>query len=108
MFKPTPNPPHRPDINGRTLHAAAERAMDHYFCTPAPAPLFVVAPAQSCETLLVNASETLAALNALSSNLAFELHGAQRGVLLAIQQLSELGQLLVDRALEQSVPRAAP
>ena len=70
--------------------------------TPNP-PLFTVNPHENTETLLVNASETLASLNAL----AFELNGAQRGVLLAIQQMTELGQLLVERALEQISPAAA-
>ena len=80
MVKPTPNP---------------------------PANLFTVNPHQNTETLLVNASETLASLNALTCGLAFELNGAQRGVLLAIQQMTELGQLLVERALEQISPAAA-
>lgn len=79
MIKPTPNPPTSSSI-------------------------FTVNPHQNTETLLVNASETLASLNALTCALAFELNGAQRGVLLAIQQMTELGQLLVERALEQISP----
>ena len=82
MIKPTPNPPTSSSI-------------------------FTVNPHQNTETLLVNASETLASLNALACGLAFELNGAQRGVLLAIQQMTELGQLLVERALEQISPAAA-
>lgn len=82
MIKPTPNPPTSSSI-------------------------FTVNPHQNTETLLVNASETLASLNALACGLAFELNGAQRGVLLAIQQMTELGQLLVERALEQLSPAAA-
>ncbi|MDP2146689.1 MAG: DUF6124 family protein [Pseudomonas sp.] len=82
MIKPTPNPPTSSSI-------------------------FTVNPHQNTETLLVNASETLASLNALACALAFELNGAQRGVLLAIQQMTELGQLLVERALEQISPAAA-
>ncbi|MBJ2238949.1 MULTISPECIES: DUF6124 family protein [Pseudomonas] len=82
MIKPTPNPPTSSSI-------------------------FTVNPHQNTETLLVNASETLASLNALTCALAFELNGAQRGVLLAIQQMTELGQLLVERALEQISPAAA-
>ena len=78
MIKPTPNPPTSSSI-------------------------FTVNPHQNTETLLVNASETLASLNAL----AFELNGAQRGVLLAIQQMTELGQMLVERALKQISPAAA-
>ena len=82
MIKPTPNPPTSSSI-------------------------FTVNPHQNTETLLVNASETLASLNALTCALAFELNGAQRGVLLAIQQKTELGQLLVERALKQISPAAA-
>ena len=82
MIKPTPNPPTSSSI-------------------------FTVNPHQNTETLLVNASETLASLNALTCALAFELNGAQRGVLLAILQMTELGQLLVERALEQISPAAA-
>lgn len=82
MIKPTPNP-------------------------PTSSNLFAVNPHQNTETLLVNASETLASLNALTCGLAFELNGAQRGVLLAIPQMIELGQLLVERALEQISPVAA-
>jgi len=108
MFKPTPNPPHKTETERRKLKAAAERAMGHYFPTSASSSLFTVSPSQSTEALLANASETFASLNALTSNLAFELEGSQRGVLLAIQQMSELGQLLVDQALEQVAPSAAP
>ncbi|XVO87124.1 DUF6124 family protein [Pseudomonas palleroniana] len=71
--------------------------------TPNP-PLFTVNPHHTPETLLVNASETLSSLNALTCNLAFDLDASQRAVMLGIQQMVELGQLLVDRALEQVSP----
>lgn len=63
-------------------------------------------PHQNTETLLVNASETLSSLNALTCNLAFDLDTSQRAIMLGIQQMAELGQLLVDRALEQVSPSA--
>ena len=66
--------------------------------------LFTVTPHQNTETLLVNASETLSSLNALTCNLAFDLDTSQRAIMLGIQQLVELGQLLVDRALEHVSP----
>ena len=66
---------------------------------PTSSSIFTVNPHQN--------TETLASLNALACGLAFELNGAQRGVLLAIQQMTELGQLLVERALEQLSPAAA-
>ena len=71
--------------------------------TPNP-PLFIVNPHQNTEALLVNASETLSSLNALTCNLAFDLDTSQRAIMLGIQQMAELGQLLVDRALEQVSP----
>ncbi|TFY95833.1 hypothetical protein DYL61_02330 [Pseudomonas nabeulensis] len=66
--------------------------------------IFTVNPHQNTETLLVNASETLSSLNALTCNLAFDLDASQRAIMLGIQQMAELGQLLVDRALEQISP----
>ncbi|AZF23841.1 MULTISPECIES: DUF6124 family protein [unclassified Pseudomonas] len=80
MVKPTPNP---------------------------PASLFTVTPHQNTEALLVNASETLSSLNALTCNLAFDLDTSQRAIMLGIQQMAELGQLLVDQALEQISPSSA-
>ena len=74
--------------------------------TPNP-PLFTVNPHENTETLLVNASETLSSLNALTCNLAFDLDASQRAIMLGIQQMAELGQLLVDRALEQVFPSSA-
>lgn len=71
--------------------------------TPNP-PLFTVNPHENTETLLVNASETLSSLNALTCNLAFDLDTSQRAIMLGIQQMAALGQLLVDRTLEQISP----
>ncbi|MGR2710710.1 hypothetical protein K0P33_30085 [Pseudomonas sp. ArH3a] len=66
--------------------------------------IFTVNPDQNTEALLVNASETLSSLNAMTCNLAFNLGTSQRAIMLGIQQMAELGQLLVDRALEQVSP----
>ncbi|WP_404943140.1 DUF6124 family protein, partial [Pseudomonas sp. FW305-3-2-15-C-LB1] len=44
-------------------------------------------------------SETLASLNAMTTDLAFELEGVHRHKLLATQQLIVLGELLVERVL---------
>ena len=74
--------------------------------TPNP-PLFTVKVHQHTETLLVNASETLSSLNALTCNLAFDLDTSQHAFMLRIQQMAELGQLLVDSALEQVSPSPA-
>ncbi|MBT0624841.1 hypothetical protein KIH32_13050 [Pseudomonas fluorescens] len=66
--------------------------------------IFTVNPDQNTEALLVNASETLSSLNAMTCNLAFNLDTSQRAIMLGIQQMAELSQLLVDRALEQVSP----
>ncbi|MDU9020847.1 DUF6124 family protein [Pseudomonas corrugata] len=78
MFKPTPNPP--------------------------TDPLFTVVNGIDTECLLANLSETLASADAMISDLAFELDGSRRHVALGIQQLIELGGLLVSRALDNVDP----
>ncbi|MDY0835639.1 DUF6124 family protein [Pseudomonas sp. SED1] len=113
MFKVTPNPPQAP--TDAKLHAAAQRAIDHYLhpsddAEPAARPcgnLFSVSPDVDTETLLANAAETLSSANEMVSNLAFELEGSKRAVALGIQQLIELSSLLADRALEQVAPTTA-
>ncbi|MDQ0672331.1 DUF6124 family protein [Pseudomonas sp. W2I6] len=79
MKKITPNPP------------CPSQSGTHIFC---------IAQNIDPETLLVQACETLASLNALTTDLAFEFDGAFRHKLLATQQLSVLGELLVKRALD--------
>src|SRR5437868_9717472 len=116
MFKVTPNPPETENVSpyesldSTKLHKAAERALDHHPASPLdtsrladarPVNIFAVVPGLHTETLLANASETLASVNAMASDLAFELEGSRRSVALAIQQMAELGQLLVDKALDQ-------
>ncbi len=46
------------------------------------------------------ASETLASLNAMTTDLSFELEGSNRQKLLAAQQLIVLSELLVERILD--------
>lgn len=62
--------------------------------------LFTISPDVDTETLLIHTSETLASLNAMATDLAFELEGSRRSVALAIQQLTVLAELMVNRALE--------
>ena len=111
MHKITPNPPPL-----HTLHDAAERALNHYLgptSRPTESPekpashIFSVIPNLDTETLLIHASQTLAAVDAMSSDLAFELEGKQRHVALAIQHMISLGALLVEQTLERiDQPRA--
>ena len=73
--------------------------------TPSPPAntLFIIAPNISPEALLIQASETLASLNAMTTDLAFELEGTNRQKLLANQQLIALGELLIERLLDTLV-----
>jgi len=66
---------------------------------PPSATLFTIAPDVTSEALLIQASETLASLNAMTTDLAFELEGTHRHKLLDTQQLVVLGELLVERVL---------
>ncbi|AKK00270.1 MULTISPECIES: DUF6124 family protein [Pseudomonas] len=97
--------------------AAAERALNHYL-NPEPsgdAPsdsridsLFSVTAKADTDTLLASTSETLASVKAMAEDLAFEVDGTRRSVALGIQQLVELCQLLVDKALDQLEAPARP
>jgi len=57
------------------------------------------------ECLLANLSETLASADAMVNELAFDLEGSNRHVLLGIQQLIELSSLLANRVLDNINPR---
>ena len=66
--------------------------------------VFAVVPNVDTESLLCHACETLASLNVMATDLACELEGSRRNVMLAIQQLAALGELLVNRALDNLDP----
>ena len=87
MKKITPNPPETPTLSAHgaldstKLHKAAERALDYHLTPPSdnpkldkrPSTIFAVAPDVDTETLLIHACETLASLNVMSTDQAFEL-----------------------------------
>ncbi|QAY92040.1 DUF6124 family protein [Pseudomonas sp. ACM7] len=81
MFKNSPNPPHN------------------------PSPMFVVAPGIDVQTLLGHACESLASASVMASNFAAFLEGSHRNMLLGIQQSIMLGELAVNRALDQIDPQ---
>ncbi|TVT83210.1 DUF6124 family protein [Pseudomonas sp. H3(2019)] len=87
-------------ITLKPLSLTATDPLDTQNPTQRPSPVFTVTPNIDTETLLIHASETLASLNAMTTDLAFELEGAHRNVALGIQQMIGLGELLVNRALE--------
>ncbi|ROM82222.1 hypothetical protein BK652_17175 [Pseudomonas brassicacearum] len=119
MFKPTPNPPEADQASSRTKSKAKKhdeatnRVLDYYLLPKSeksedasqPGQLFIVAKNADNECLLANLSETLAAADAMVSNLAFDLEGSRRHIALGIQQLIELSSLLANRVLDNVDPR---
>ncbi|KAF2394477.1 DUF6124 family protein [Pseudomonas frederiksbergensis] len=80
MFKDTPNPPRK------------------------PSPFFFVSPDINTESLLAHACESLASANVMASDLAGFLEGPHRNTLLGIAQIIMLGELAVNRALDNLDP----
>ena len=100
-------------LNSKKLHAAAERALDHYLApekimaTPySPSTLFMVNPQSDTETLLANACESLATATVMLGEFAGMLEGPNRNTLLGIAQVVMLGELAVNKALDNVVPSA--
>ncbi|UVL32768.1 DUF6124 family protein [Pseudomonas sp. B21-041] len=126
MKKPTPNPPETdaiPDANStspyasvdtRKLHEAADRALDFYLKPSAaimsapyiPSQMFLVNPKADTESLLANASESLASATVMLGDFAALLGGTHRKTLLGIAQVVMLGELAVNRALDNVDPAA--
>ena len=79
MIKDSPNPP------------SDSQSTDH---------IFTVLPNLNSETLLANASQDLASVQALAGNLAFDIDGSQRDAVLGIHRMLEGIQLMVDRVLD--------
>ncbi|WP_458370595.1 DUF6124 family protein [Pseudomonas fluorescens] len=100
MFKPTPNPPE-----------AADRTLDHYLNPPRqsvthkPSTMFVIVPDIDTETLLAHACESLASASVMASDFAGFLEGSQRNTMLGIAQVIMLGELAVNRALDNLDPQ---
>ena len=112
MIKPTPNPPETDpaspyeSLDSKKLHEAADRALDHYLCAPGSTPprktrgMYAVTADNKTEELLVDASETLASAKNIAQNIASLVPVSQRRALLGIAQLIMLGELAVNRALD--------
>jgi hypothetical protein len=105
MFKVTPNPPD-------TDPASPHESLDHdlkpgprIMATPrTPGTMFIVNPELNTETLLVHACESLASANVMANDLVDHLEGTSRNALLGIAQVIMLGELAVNRALDQLEP----
>ncbi|VVP03814.1 DUF6124 family protein [Pseudomonas fluorescens] len=117
MFKITPNPPETDDVSpyesteSKKLNNAADRARDYYLKpvipkdTPRkPSTIYFVGPDTDNETLLVNACEALASTGVMLSDFAGQLNGPQRHTLLGIQHSVMLGELAVNRMLDNVDP----
>ncbi|MDI2592963.1 DUF6124 family protein [Pseudomonas sp. N3-W] len=119
MFKVTPNPPDTdpvpPDaiLDAQKLKEIADRAIDLYL-SPSPlnaslpprkpSTIFLINPKIDNETLLVHACESMASASVMASDFAGFLEGPQRSTLLALQQIIMLGELAVNRVLDNLVP----
>ncbi|MFW0755919.1 DUF6124 family protein [Pseudomonas sp. H11T01] len=116
MIKVTPDPPETENVSpyesfdSKKLHDSAPRALDHYLtppvgnpraCVDRPEQIFVVAPDINTQTLLINAYETFSSSSILALDLSDDLEGKHRNLALAIQQLMELGLMLIDKALDR-------
>ena len=124
MKKPTPNPPEADNasdsdptspyasIDTRKLHEAADRALDdylnpgaHIMATPyTPNEMFFVNPRADTESLLANACESLASATVMLGDFAALLEGTHRKTLLGIAQVVMLGELAVNKALDNVDP----
>ncbi|PWK31815.1 DUF6124 family protein [Pseudomonas sp. OV226] len=114
MKKTNPNQPEVPTLSESEpldlsdLSKTTERTISTRLRNPKrPDPIshiFTLLPDVDTPTLLAHACETLASLNVMTTDLACELEGSRRNVALAIQQLSVLAELLVNRALDNLDP----
>ena len=113
MFKVTPNPPQSDatspyeSLDSKKLHEAADRALDHYLCPPGSTPppfspraMYAVTADTKNEDLLANACETLASAKTIAQEFAGLVKPSQRRTLMGIAQLIMLGELAVNRVLD--------
>ncbi|POA48825.1 hypothetical protein C1893_07880 [Pseudomonas sp. MPR-ANC1] len=114
MFKVTPNPPQTDPASpyespdSKKFHEAAERALDHYLkpsdqimaSINEPEPMYLANPKYDTESLLANASETLGSASEMLLNFAAMLDTSRRKTALGIAQVVMLGELAVNRALD--------
>ncbi|MGN7439638.1 DUF6124 family protein [Pseudomonas lactis] len=91
MKKVTPNPPPSPSDDNPQLP---------------PDVIFTVRPGLSTEAALSNASEMLESATVCAYDCAEQLDGHARKQVLAVVQMIEIAQLLVDEALNRECPAA--
>jgi hypothetical protein len=89
-------------------HPAVDRALDFYLKPTAPlmaavhtpSTIFVVAPDVDNKTLLAHACESLASASVMAGEFAGVLEGTHRNTMLALLQVIMLGELAVNRVLD--------
>ncbi|MNX62237.1 hypothetical protein D3C86_931930 [compost metagenome] len=118
MFKVTPNPPETDppspyeNADSKKPHVDAEQTLDYHLKPDVPimdiprsvGTMFSVNPELDAETLLTHACESLASANVMTMDLADHMEGPRRNSLLGIAQVIMLGELAVNRALDQLDP----
>ncbi|MBV6826196.1 DUF6124 family protein [Pseudomonas sp. PD9R] len=115
MIKPTPNPPETenvsPDESSKKPHKTSEQTLDHSLNPPKdcvirkPSTMFFISPDIDTESLLAHACESLASASVMTSDFAGFLEGSQRNTMLGIAQVIMLGELAVNRALDNLDPQ---
>lgn len=112
MIKDSPNPPETEEASPESTDSkkyaeTADRDLRHSLNPSAltdtprkPSSLFHIDPDADNETLLAHACESLASANVMASNLAGLLEGTHRNTLQGIAQVIMLGELAVNRALD--------
>ena len=112
MIKPTPNPPETDptspyeSLDSNKLHEAADRALDHYLSPNNLLPprkargMYAVTADTKNEELLADASETLASAKTIAQDISSLLPAPQRRALLGVAQLIMLGELAVNRVMD--------
>ena len=96
MLKVTPDPPDNDACPNPSAHIMATLHK--------PSTLFTINPDIDTETLLAHACESLASASVMANDLAGFLDGTHRNTLLGIAQVIMLGELAVNRALDQIDP----
>ncbi|MFJ2321020.1 DUF6124 family protein [Pseudomonas sp. NPDC087817] len=116
MCKETPNPPETDDsvspyksTQSKKLHEAAEKALDHYLKPTVSSSrnsvdrgmqMFMIAPDLNREAVAIQTYETFSSVSILLLDLADSLDDKPRHLAMAIYQLSEMGLLLAEQALD--------
>ncbi|MGF6126930.1 hypothetical protein QF019_002139 [Pseudomonas frederiksbergensis] len=121
MFKVTPNPPNTGpvpynaslDLDPTNKKEPADRALNYYLnpgATKTQIPprkhstIFTIDAAVDDETLLVQAYDSLSSASVMASDFAELMEGPQRKRMLLLQQVIMMGEIAVNRVLDNHKP----